>query len=187
MTEEQSYTVLASHGGVELRRYDACVVADVAVAGSMEQAGNRAFSALAGYINGRNRAGDRLAMTAPVVQQSEGRRLDMTAPVIQEATAGGRWVVSFVLPGAGALADYPEPLDARVSLRALPAEEAVALRWSGRWTRANVERHTRALLDAAAQAGWTPNGAVRWARFDPPWKPPFARRNEVVLPVVAPE
>ena len=35
----------------------------------------------------------------------------MTAPVIQESAGAGQWTVSFVLPGARALADYPIPDD----------------------------------------------------------------------------
>jgi hypothetical protein len=107
----------------------------------------------------------------------------MTAPVIQEAVGEDRWTVSFVLPGSRPLAEYPTPTDPRVTLRAVPGETAAALRWSGRWTAGNVETRTEELRQGVAEAGWEPLGAPRWARFDPPWKPPFARRNEIVLPV----
>lgn len=185
MTEQQSYRVLATHGPVELREYAACVVADFQVSGSAEQAGNAAFRPLVSYISGANHGSRKLSMTAPVIQQASGERLAMTAPVIQEASAEGTWTVSFVLPGGRPLADYPEPDDARVRLRQLPAERAAALRWSGRWTAANVDRRTAELRAEMARAGWIPNGEPRWARFDPPWRPAFARRNEIVIPVAA--
>jgi hypothetical protein len=103
--------------------------------------------------------------------------------VLQESGGDGRWVVSFVLPGSRSLGEYPEPLDPQVSLRELPAEDAAALRWSGRWSAGNVEQRTNELLAALEGSSWAASGAVRWARFDPPWKPAFLRHNEVVVPV----
>lgn len=186
MTEQQQYRVLETRGGVELREYAPCVVADFEVSGSAEQAGNAAFRPLASYIFGANNGSRKLAMTAPVIQQASSERLAMTAPVLQEATDAGTWTVSFVMPGARALAEYPQPDDARVKLRALPAEVAAALRWSGRWSSGNVDRRTAELRAEMDRAGWVPVGAPRWARFDPPWRPAFLRRNEIVIPVAAP-
>jgi hypothetical protein len=186
VTEQQQYQVLESRGDVELREYADCVVADVVVTGSAEQAGSSAFRPLLSYISGGNRSAESLAMTAPVIQESVSEKLAMTAPVIQEEAGEGRWTVSFVLPGDRALADYPVPTDGRVTLRAVPGQMAAALRWSGRWTTGNVEKRTEELVRTMADAGWEAAGPPRWARFDPPWKPPFARRNEIVIPVRRP-
>jgi hypothetical protein len=183
VTEQQRYEVVETRGDVELRRYADCVVADVVVTGSAEQAGNRAFRPLVSYISGSNQSADSLAMTAPVIQQPSAERLAMTAPVIQEEAGAEEWTVSFVLPGSRALDEYPVPTDPRVSLRAVAGETAATLRWSGRWTSGNVARRTEELRRAMADAGWEAAGAPRWARFDPPWTPPFARRNEIVIPV----
>lgn len=126
-------------------------------------------------------------MTAPVVQAPAGEKLAMTAPVLQEAQDVGSWVVSFVLPGNRLLSEYPTPEDPRVTLREVPQHSAAALAWSGRWTAGNVERWTTQLLAAVTEAGWQAQGTTRWARFDPPWKPAFARRNEIVVTVIAPD
>jgi hypothetical protein len=183
VTEQQQYQVVERSGEIELRLYADCVVADVVVAGSAEQAGNSAFRPLISYISGSNRSAASLAMTAPVIQQQAPEKLAMTAPVIQEAAGEDRWTVSFVLPGSRPIEEYPVPTDPRVTLRAVPGETAAALRWSGRWTSGNVATRTEELARGIADAGWEPVGAPRWARFDPPWKPPFARRNEIVIPV----
>jgi hypothetical protein len=183
MTEQQEYRVLNSHGNVELREYAPCVVADVIASGSAEQAGSAAFRPLFEYISGANRGAEPLAMTAPVIQKPASERLAMTAPVIQEAAGADEWTVSFVLPAGRSLSEYPMPANPRVSLREVPGETAAAIRWSGRWTTSNIARRTEELRRAIAEAGWTEAGAPRWARFDPPWKPPFARRNEIVIPV----
>lgn len=186
MTEHQRYSLVSTFPAFELRRYEACVVAEVEVEGSLEAAGNRAFRRLVGYIGGRNRGGRSLAMTAPVVQEQAGRRLAMTAPVVQEAH-GGRHVVGFVMPAGETLETLPAPTDAEVSLREVPEELAAVVRYSGRWTASGYRERLTRLEDAVAQAGLRVTGPPRWARFDPPWTPWFLRHNEVVLPVAEPE
>lgn len=98
MTEQQPYEVLEQREGFELRRYPAHVVAEVAVEGSFEDAGNRAFRSLFRYITGNNRSQESVAMTAPVVQEATAsQKVAMTAPVVQAECEGGGFVVAFVL------------------------------------------------------------------------------------------
>jgi hypothetical protein len=183
VTEQQAYRVIERHGSVELRRYERCTVADVVVSGSLEAAGNTAFRPLVSYISGANRTASTTA-----TPDATSERLAMTAPVLQqESTDGnaGEWVVSFVLPGDRPANEYPEPTDPRVRLREVPAFTAAAIRWSGRWSGANVTARTAELRAELERHGWAAVGAPLWARFDPPWKPAFLRRNEVVIPVSA--
>ena len=186
MTEQQEYEVLETHGPVERRRYAACVVAEVTVGGSVEGAGNAAFRPLVSYISGANlRRGSQISS---LTAEPSGERMAMTAPVIQREAddrAENRWIVSFVLPGERDIDDYPEPTDTRVGLRALPAHEAATIRWSGRWSAQNVASRTDELRRAMDEHGWVAAAAPRWDRFDPPWKPAFLRRNEIVIPVVS--
>jgi hypothetical protein len=186
MTEQQSYQVLVTIGDVELRHYDRCVVAQVVVEGSAEQAGSAAFQPLFRYISGANQATTPLDMTAPVLQQPNPEKLAMTAPVLQQQEATQEWTVAFVLPGDRPLTEYPTPTDSRVQLREVSAQTAAALRWSGRWTKANTTRRTDQLRQAITVAGWQESGEPRWARYNPPWTPPFARRNEIIIPVEIP-
>lgn len=188
VAEEQKYTVVAVHPGLEVRRYDAHVVAEVIVEGSLENAGNRAFRTLAGYIGGRNHTRRSVAMTAPVLQQAAGgRRMAMTAPVVQrEDGRPGAYIVGFVMPADETLETLPEPDDVGVTLRAVPVEFAAAHRYSGRWTQAGYQERVAPLQQAIADAGLRAIGQPRWARFNPPWTPWFLRRNEVVVPVAAP-
>jgi len=187
MADEQRYTVVAVHPGFEVRRYDAHVVAEVTVEGSHEDAGNRAFRSLVGYIGGRNHSGRTVAMTAPVLQQAaSARRIAMTAPVVQrQADRPEAYVVAFVMPAGETLETLPEPDDVGVTLRAVPVEFAAVLRYSGRWTLSGYQERAARLVGAIADAGLSAVGPPRWARFDPPWTPWFMRRNEVVIPVAA--
>ena len=173
MTEHQPYDVVQAYPDFELRRYPEHVVAETRVTGTFDGAGNASFRRLAGYIGGRNSQSRKVAMTAPVVQESDDR-------------AAGRFVVGFVMPADFVLEGAPDPTDRDVRLRAVPAQTAAALRFSGRWSQARYEEHAQRLLASVEGAGLTMDGPLRFARFDPPWTPWFLRHNEVVVPVVPP-
>ena len=188
MTQIQKYTVVAHRSGFEVRYYDAHVVAEVTVPGPASDAGNRAFRPLAAYIAGRNDVGRSIAMTAPVLQQPRGgRSIAMTAPVLTRDAAGtGAFVVSFVMPADETLESLPAPQDPTVTLRAVPFGFAAAARYSGRWTEQAYAEQVTWLRSAVLAEGLNVDGEPQWARYDPPWKPWFLRRNEVLLPVTAP-
>jgi effector-binding domain-containing protein len=173
MTEQQPYAVVRDFPGFQLRRYPDHLVAETRVTGSFEGAGNASFRRLVGYIGGRNAASRKVAMTAPVVQETEDE-------------ASGRFVVGFVMPADLDPAGAPDPTDPDVHQRVVPAQTAAALRFSGRWTQERYDEHARRLHAALEEAGLEVVGPARFARFDPPWTPWFLRRNEVVVPVAAP-
>ena len=116
MTGQQPYEVVDRRDGFELRRYPAHLVAEIEVDGSFDEAPNRAFRPLAGFINGANRSRRRIAMTAPVTQQEAGpERIAMTAPVVQQAAGRpGSYLVQFVMPSHFTAQTLPVPDDARV-------------------------------------------------------------------------
>lgn len=187
MTEQQPYEVVEQYPGFELRRYPSHVVAEVAAGGSFESAGNRAFRALFEYISGRNASTRSVAMTAPVVQEVRGsEKVAMTAPVVQTETEEGEYLVAFVLPATMTAETAPVPSDPRVRIRAVPGRLAAATRYSGRWSESAYRRRLADLGSAIARADLVPTGEPRFARFDPPFKPWFLRRNEVVQDVDLP-
>jgi hypothetical protein len=77
----------------------------------------------------------------------------------------------------------PAPSDDRVTFEQVGSQRLAALRYSGRWSQGVHDRHVRDLRDILRQAGLFPVGEPMWARYDPPWKPWFLRRNEVLLAV----
>jgi hypothetical protein len=193
MTEQQPYEVIRRYPHFELRRYPDYVVAEVAAAADFDRAGNAAFRRLFNYITGSNTAREKLAMTAPVLQvPGTPHKLAMTAPVLQTGPLPGaaeadRFVVAFVLPAGVTAGTAPVPTDPTVAVRSVPGSVAAVLRFSGRGTAAAFQRRAGDLRDALKVAGLVPVGAPRFARFDPPFKPWFLRRNEVVQDVQEPE
>lgn len=179
-TEEPTFTVQRTLDGIELREYAPYTVAEVLVAADANDAGNRAFPILAGYIFGKNKGERKMAMTAPVTQAAVPMKLEMTAPVTQTPTAGG-YLVQFVLPKGITTANAPEPLDSRVKLRDVAPKRVAVIRYSGFWSESNYNEHLAQLQMGlrAANIAWT--GEPVLSRYDPPFTPWFLRRNEIWL------
>jgi len=180
--EEPDYEVIRKLGNVEVRQYAPYVVAEVVLNATADEAGNRAFPILAGYIFGKNKGEKKFAMTAPVTQTAVPMKMDMTAPVTQSAVAGGMRV-QFVLPKGVTLESAPEPLDPRVQLRLVPAGQWAAIRYSGTWSQANDDEHLALLKATLDEAGVATQGEPVLARYNAPFTPWFLRRNEIWLAV----
>ena len=178
--ESPSYQVVETIGEVEIREYAPYLVAEAKVNGSLEDAGNQGFRILAKYIFGANQARKKVAMTAPVTQErSSSTKIAMTSPVTQERS-GEQFSVRFMMPSKYTPETLPVPKDSRIEIHEVPAKELAAIQYSGRWTRANYETHLRELVRTLERAKLEPVGEPIWARYDPPFKPWFMRRNEIL-------
>lgn len=159
MTELQPYTVLSEHDDYEVRLYPAHILAQVDAAGSFFEAGNEGFRPLISYISASN--------------------ISMTAPVIQAPGGAKAFTVSFVMP-AGAT-EVPTPSDAQVRTVEVPQRRVAARRFSGGSSEVRYAENALTLSAALNRDGVATEGAVYFARYDPPWKPGFLKRNEALV------
>lgn len=189
MTEEQKYIIEKTFPDFEIRRYEPCVLADVTVSADFQSAGSIAFRSLIGYISGSNEPNKKIAMTSPVIQETDSSasstKIAMTSPVIQESTKDSQ-VISFVMPAGMTLSDMPLPTNAKVTLRQLPEQLVAVSKFTGRWTEAAYDRQLAQLRQRLNSTGIAESGSPRFARFDPPWTPWFMRRNEIQIPIETP-
>ena len=65
----------------------------------------------------------------------------------------------------------------------VPAGRVAVIRFTGRWSPANLQRHEAALRRWAQAHHLTIAGDAEVNRYDPPFKPWFLRRNEIWLPL----
>ncbi|MEL6953865.1 MAG: heme-binding protein [Pseudomonadota bacterium] len=162
--EEPAFELEQRDGAFEIRAYPDLVVASVARDGSRRQAVQQGFGPLARYIFARDREGDKIAMTAPVLQSTD--------------EAG--WTVSFIMPAGMALEDLPDA-GADVRLEDLPARRMAVYRFSGRWSDGRFAEAVEALEGWLAVQGLEAAGAPEYAYYNDPFTPAFMRRNEVMI------
>ena len=185
-TEEPDYSAEKLTRTVEIRHYGARLAAETTVAAGEEAARNKGFRRLARYIFGANHANEKIAMTAPVVQQSgnkRGEKIAMTAPVSQESAGDGQWVIRFFMPADKSLESLPEPDDAEVRLVSVPPQTVAVRRFAGSPTRRAVASQTTELMNTLRDVGFEAVDTPAAWFYDPPWTIPALRRNEIAVRV----
>lgn len=92
-------------------------------AGNYPEAGNTAFKRLANYIFGGNKRRENMTMTTAVIREHTGEEIAMTAPVLQE-TEGKQWRISFVMSEDYQLDTLPIPVDDGIVFKEIPAKKS---------------------------------------------------------------
>jgi hypothetical protein len=165
--EEPQFEVMMEEGAFSVRKYGAVVLAETEVEGAFEDAGNRAFSKLAGYIFGKNSSEQKIAMTAPVGMEP----------------SGSRYKVQFTMPGTFSLQTLPAPDEKSVRLIEQKPRKLAVHRYSGSWSEKRYRDHELELRGWMEAKGLKASGQAIFARFNSPWTLWFLRRNEVWIPV----
>lgn len=171
VTEQLPYTVLRDFGDFEVRRYPDHVLVQVTDQGDFASVGYRAFGPLFQFISGNNSASQSIAMTAPV---------------LQEEVAANTHVVSFVMPSEMATKAVPGPKDGRLVTKHITGFDAAVSSFSGSWRVERLHAKGAELQRAAEREGLETVGNVVYARFNPPWMPPFLKRNEALIALATP-
>ena len=176
--EEPKFTVESRTAHYEIRKYASMLVAETTIEADFDKAGNQGFRILADYIFGNNRSKTKIAMTAPVTQQAPSEKVAMTAPVSQIQVPGG-FLVQFTMPASFTLASLPEPNDARVHLREVPARRVAVHVYTGSWSEAHYQQRLNEFLTALKNDAVQTKGKPVFARFNSPFQLWFLRRNEI--------
>ncbi|WP_353203589.1 heme-binding protein [Sphingomonas sp.] len=176
-TEQPPYTVERTDGPVEIRRYPELLVAETETKGARQAALGSGFSRLADYIFAKNRGGEGIAMTAPVLSERDAP-IAMTAPVTSERT-GDQWRTRFVMPAQYTRATLPSP-GLGVTITTVPPRRVAVYRFAGVANDAALAKAEAALRGWMAQEKLN-GGAVSYAFYNSPLMPAPLRRNEVLI------
>lgn len=179
--EQAEYSVVKEADGYEIREYPVHIVAETSVTGSPDEALNKGFSIVAGYIFGGNTRKESIAMTAPVVAE-KGETIAMTAPVVA-TTEGEAYVISFGMPRSQTLETLPTPTDPRVKIVQVPAKQFAVMRFSWYRSEARVKQMQEKLRSLLTRDGVATQGNVAYAGYNAPWTPPWMARNEVMVEI----
>ena len=171
--EETSYRIVAANQNYEIREYDD----RLAVQTSQENGQNKAFRELFKYISGSNISSTKIEMTIPVTQSI---KIDMTTPVTQKFQ-DGKIIMRFFLPRKFQPETAPQPLNEDLSIVVVKGGKYAVMKYSGRSTVKNFEKHSNLLLEALSVNKITTLDDPIKATFNGPLTPFFFRRNEVMI------
>lgn len=169
-TETPNYRVVAEREGYEIRAYETMIVAEVQMPDPYRSALYGGFRQLADYISGANDQEHSISMTAPVLHRERNTDEGET-----------RHVVGFVMPRSYDLETLPAPRNAEIRLEALPPRSYAALSFSWWATEGKVEEKRAELERLLADDNVRADGPFILAQYDPPWRLPFLRRNEILV------
>lgn len=185
--EKPAYEVVEQKGTYEIREYPAQIVAEVTVRAEYKDALNGGFRKLADFIFGNNvkDAGpEKIAMTAPVLErEAKSEKIAMTAPVLERDAKDSAHVISFIMPSSYTMATLPKPKNPDVKLVELPKRRCGVVRFSGLVSDDKAREMKKKLVELVTLGGFDAAGEPILAQYNPPWTPPFMRRNEVWIEV----
>lgn len=179
-TEEPKYKLIKKEKNFEIREYEPIIVAEVKTEGNYEESSRKGFNKLAKYIFGENKKKEKIAMTAPVFQETKSEKISMTAPVFQEESDEG-WMMRFTMPEKYTPETLPEPLDQEITIRELEGKKVAVITYSGILTGEKIAKNTALLKEWMNKNGYEELSKPQSAGYDPPWTVPFLRRNEIQI------
>jgi len=199
MVKKPVYELVEKRDGYQIRRYPACIVAQVSVPLDAKEAMSDGFRPLADYIFGNNTAKTKIAMTSPVTQEvgqqekaATSEKIAMTSPVVQdvgnsEGQEPRAHTVQFIMPAGYTLETLPTPNNPAVTLANREARTYAVVKFSGRGNDEQMRKKEKKLREFLARDAIQVTGTPLYARYDPPWTLPLFRRNEVMLPIAQPQ
>ena len=167
--EQPAYSVLKKEGSIEVRAYQQMLLQSVAVSGNQYDALRNGFRPLVRYIGAKERDGEKISMTAPVMQIFDDTKQE--------------WIVSFSMPSKYKADSLPNPNNDMVFTEVVPPTVAAVVRFRGRANTDLLGRKTAELMNWINEAGYVAREKPRYMFYNDPSTPPFLRRNEVMIAV----
>ena len=166
--EEPKFKILHEYKGFEVRKYVDTIQARVSSPDSKVVNSSIHFRQIANYIFGNNDKSQNISMTAPVHTWNQD---DET-------------LMAFTMPSKFKLKELPKPNEERVQLLNVKGKFIAVLKFSWFSGSARTKKLTQKLQDLIKAEGLKQNGNSKLAVYDNPMTTlPFARRNEIHLPI----
>ena len=182
-TEEPEFKLVSEEGEFQIREYDPKIIAQVEVVGNFDEASSRGFKLLADYIFGNNLLdgeSKKISMTTPVEMSPMAENLLMTSSILDDQV-NNKWSINFVMPQEFSLDTLPKPNNFQVNIIEVPKEKYAVIVFSGLVRESSYAEKAELLSNYLKENGFKQQGAIKIARYNPPWTLPFFRRNELMV------
>ena len=161
--EQPDYEILHMLDKVEIRKYSQSKILTTHAFTT-----SNAFSKLSSYIFGKNKEKEKIAMTAPV---------------LTETNDNNEVRMVFYLPKKYEDKDTPTPLMEDISTEKQDERTVAIIRFYGRMTEKKKEKKINNLLVILEQNNVETQGGLFFLNYSDPFVPPPLRRNEIGIGV----
>jgi len=163
--KEPQFTLISKDKNIEIRQYSKYVVAKTTYSLNDDKNENNMFRTLASYIFGDNHNNEKIAMTAPVTTFEENNTNEMI----------------FYMLDATSIDDLPYTNVEGIDFDVFTLGKCATISFSWFTSDKRVKKYESQLKDYLSKNNIITNGPFMLNRYDPPWKLPFLRRNEIIV------
>ena len=167
--ETPAYKVVEKDRNIEVRYYESMLLQSVKVSGNQYKSLRQGFKPLVNYIGAKGREGEKISMTAPVMQSL--------------GNTNNEWIVSFSMPSKYSKKTLPEPNNKQVYSEEIQPTKAAVIRFSGKTDRDGslIKEKEKVLLDWVKNRDFKIISKSKYLFYNDPSTPGFLRRNEVMV------
>ena len=167
--ETPAYKVVEKDRNIEVRYYESMLLQSVKVPGNQYKSLRQGFRPLVNYIGAKGREGEKISMTAPVMQSL--------------GNTNNEWIVSFSMPSKYSKKTLPEPNNKQVYSEQLKPIMAAVIRFSGKTDRSGslIKEKEKTLLNWLKNRDFKIVSKPKYLFYNDPSTPGFLRRNEVMV------
>jgi hypothetical protein len=167
--ETPAYKVVEKDRNIEVRYYESMLLQSVKVSGNQYKSLRQGFRPLVNYIGAKGREGEKISMTAPVMQSL--------------GNTNNEWIVSFSMPSKYSKETLPEPNNKQVYSEQLKPIMAAVIRFSGKTDRSGslIKEKEKTLLNWLKNRDFKIVSKPKYLFYNDPSTPGFLRRNEVMV------
>tara|TARA_B100001248_G_C27384800_1_gene459016 strand:+ start:1840 stop:2433 length:594 start_codon:yes stop_codon:yes gene_type:complete len=167
--ETPSYKVSEKDGNIEIRIYESMLLKSVKVSGSQYQSLRQGFRPLVNYISAKGRDGEKISMTAPVMQ-SLGEKED-------------EWIVSFSMPSKYNKKNLPESKNKTIYTEKIEPIMTAVIRFAGKTDKNSqlIKEKEKVLMEWLKYREFKIISKPKYLFYNDPSTPGLLRRNEVMF------
>ena len=165
--KEPQYDLLSKDNNIEIRQYDKYVVAKTTVLKADSNEDNNMFRTLASYIFGGNSKNQSIPMTAPVTTFDDKEKHNMI----------------FYMLDVNNAEDLPLPNNTNITLDTFSLNKCAVIKFSWFTSESRIKRYKNELKKYLEDNSLVAISSYMVNRYDPPWRLPFMRRNEIIVQI----
>ena len=163
--KEPKYQLIKKDRNIEIREYGEYIVAKTTVNKNFDVSENNMFRTLASYIFGNNHQNKKIPMTAPVTTVTKSNSFDMI----------------FYMLDAKNVEELPDTDINNIIFDSFKLGKCAVIKFSWFTNEKKIAKYKRKLERYLIDENLEPYSNYMVNRYDPPWRIPFLRRNEVLV------